>query len=200
MQQNKKIFTDQDLKNICKYLLIDYNTLISKNKIWTLAFQRVILINYIKSNYDNTLKSLGKLFGNRDHSTIYAALKTYKQELKVPSPLFTRINNEITNMLTYYSSYTELLEIKLFINNIFILPPKKIVDIAILPNAYLITKFNLVEEEKIKITYIDNTHEIKTYNSNDKISINYIDKTEDNIIIKQYKQLKKYSLLKSQNQ
>lgn len=199
MQENHKIFTELDLKQLCSYLLIDYDSIISKNRTWTLVFQRLVLINYIRTNFNNSLASIGKLFGNRDHSTIHVALQTYQQELQTPSELFTRIHNEISNMLTYYSSYTELVEIKLFINDIFILPPKKIIGIVILPNPFSARKLNEVEDEKIKITYIDNTHEIKTYTSIHKIRIEYIDKTEDKIIIKQYKQLKQYFLLKNTN-
>lgn len=201
MQENNKIFTEDDLKQLCSYLLIDYDSIISKNRTWTLVFQRIIMINYIRNNYNNSLKSIGKLFGNRDHSTIHVALETYKQELKTPSPLFSRIATELENMLTHYTSYSELKAIKLFINDIFILPQKKIIGIAILPLPFSTRKINEVEDEKIKITYIDNSFEIKTYTSNDKIQIHYIDKLEDNIIIKQHKQIKIYSVIinKSKN-
>ncbi len=110
MEEVKDIFSNQkeELKNdvttdkiisvVCDYFNISYNDITGKKKNKEVVEPRMIAIYLISEILDPPLKTIGKIFGGRDHTTIMHSRDKITQDLKTNKKTQTLIN-DIKNTL-----------------------------------------------------------------------------------------------------
>lgn len=82
------------IAKVCRHFDISSNTLKSKSRKKELVWARCILIHFLRQNTAFSLQKIGKLVGNRDHSTVIYQLEQYDDLLKYDRP-FKQIVNRI---------------------------------------------------------------------------------------------------------
>ena len=98
-KDNKTLTIAKIQKSVAKYFHITPDDLKSKLRREPLATQRHIAIYLCKTLTDNSLKKIGKEFGNRDHTTIINSVAQAEKKLK-KEPDTKAVITELTNLLT----------------------------------------------------------------------------------------------------
>lgn len=70
------------IRNICNYFNIQPWELKSKSRVKHLVTARIITCHWLRHNTHFSLKKIGQIIGNRDHSTVIYNLEIYKDLLK----------------------------------------------------------------------------------------------------------------------
>ncbi len=93
-----EITVDQIISVVCDYFNISYNDITGKKKNKEIVEPRMIAIYLISEILGPPLKTIGKIFGGRDHSTIGYSRDKISQDIKTNKKTQTLIN-EIKNTL-----------------------------------------------------------------------------------------------------
>ncbi|WP_029513449.1 chromosomal replication initiator protein DnaA [Mycoplasmopsis primatum] len=96
-QVKEKITPDIIIDYVAKYYKITRSELLGKSRRKDVVLARHIAIWITKKQLDLSLEQIGKLFGNRDHSTIINAVKKIDKESESPDKSFKRTISEISN-------------------------------------------------------------------------------------------------------
>lgn len=101
---SEKINHETIIKATCEYLGVNQKDILSKSRKKNIVFARDISIWLIKSMLDLTYVEIGKLFGNRDHSTIISTCKKIKNNKNKITNISYTIQ-EITNKLKTFKKH-----------------------------------------------------------------------------------------------
>lgn len=101
---SEKINHETIIKATCDYLGVNEKDVLGKSRKKNIVFARDISIWLIKTTLDLTYVEIGKIFDNRDHSTIISTYKKIKDnKKKIPSVSYTI--QEITKKLNTFQKH-----------------------------------------------------------------------------------------------
>jgi chromosomal replication initiation ATPase DnaA len=89
------------VKIVCEKENIIYNDLISSSKKQNLAFSRMMISKLTHENTGFNLSKIGKLLGNRDHSTVIYGIKTVNNSLRLKDNTFPNYKHYEQNVKDY---------------------------------------------------------------------------------------------------
>lgn len=100
IQQNKENITPESIiEHVCKYYKINKKEVLGKGRNKNVVLARHIAIFIVRTQLEISLEQIGKIFGNRDHSTIINAIKKIEKEIEEPdksiSKAISLLNNDI---------------------------------------------------------------------------------------------------------
>ncbi|MBZ4195335.1 chromosomal replication initiator protein DnaA [Mycoplasma tauri] len=98
-QIKEEITPDNIIEHVAKYYKITKSDILGKSRQKDTVLARHIAMWIIRNQLNISLETIGKMFGNRDHSTIINAMKKISKETEQPDKAFRRtisqINDEI---------------------------------------------------------------------------------------------------------
>ena len=95
---NVLTFEDQVIFTICEFYHITLDEIKSKSRKREHVLARQVAMVYLKEKTDYSLKRIGSLFENRDHSTVIHALKSI-QDLLDTDKKFVEQQSQIIELL-----------------------------------------------------------------------------------------------------
>ena len=95
---NVLTFEDQVIFTICEFYHITLDEIKSKSRKREHVLARQVAMVYLKEKTDYSLKRIGSLFENRDHSTVIHALKSI-QDLLDTDKKFVEQHSKIIELL-----------------------------------------------------------------------------------------------------
>ncbi|MDR3215716.1 MAG: chromosomal replication initiator protein DnaA [Bacilli bacterium] len=96
---NSCVTSENILDCVCNYYNLSKAQIISKNRQKNISIPRHIAIYLERTLLETPFEKIGKLYGNRDHSTIMSSYHKIKIKLDEKNIEFAQVINEITNML-----------------------------------------------------------------------------------------------------
>ena len=99
MKKNREITVDFIKKVVCDYYKMDQNTLEERSRRREIVQARQVAMYLSKKYTKNSLTAIGKLIGNKDHSTVLYADRMVKNLLDTDKHLKSQMK-EIKTILT----------------------------------------------------------------------------------------------------
>ena len=91
-----KISTQKIIKEVSKYFSIPINTLISSKRSQLIAHARQVAMFLCRELTSDSLPTIGKSFGNRDHTTVLYARTKINELILKDKDVYNQVH-EITN-------------------------------------------------------------------------------------------------------
>lgn len=98
-QYKEKLTPDTIIEYVAKYYKVSKKEILGKGRQKDVVLARHIAIYLIRSQINISLEQIGKIFGNRDHSTIINAIKKIDKEAETPETSLKRTLNQISDDL-----------------------------------------------------------------------------------------------------
>lgn len=96
--QNKENITPESvIEHVAKYYKISRKEILGKSRNKDIVLARHIAIFIIRTQLEISLEQIGKIFGNRDHSTIINAIKKIEKEADEPDKSITKTITILSN-------------------------------------------------------------------------------------------------------